>query len=167
MTYCILKIDTSGLSSQSNAILKIIALVVNEDTLEKIDSFTTMVKPWEGAEIQQEALDFNGIQEKDWVNASTEYQAIILFNSWLLKHEVTSYLGFNIHFPVSFLASAYLRTKQHPVGMGEYRELKDIVNYVEGTGYYRLSSVKQYFNIPSEEADCESILKIFKLINRK
>lgn len=160
-TDCIVKVETTGLSADKHAIVKIKAIAVDEDTYVEVSRFEVLVKPWEGAIIDKEAMNFNKITEEQLASAVDEDTALGLFTKWCRENGVCIYASFNIAFTMGFLNSATFRNKRQIKGSGLLVDIKMLANNVKDTQKYSLKSMKEVFGIDSALGDCESMVTIY------
>lgn len=119
----VIDVETAGFNAQTDALLEIAAvlLTVNDegDWVEE-ESITRHVQPFEGANIEQSALDFNGIDpdhpfRKEIAVSEKDALAAIfkLVRAKLKAHDCTRAIlvGHNPAFDISFLNAAVERSK--------------------------------------------------------
>ena len=64
----VVDVETGGFDAQSNALLEVIAVLLEMDSTGKLqikDSYTKNIEPFEGAVVEQSALEFTGIDIYD------------------------------------------------------------------------------------------------------
>ncbi len=118
----IIDIETAGFNAEKDALLEIAFVFVNysalNNQLEIIDTLHYHIKPFPGANLDQSALEFNGIDphhpfrfainEKDALTASFEKTASYIQE---FKCSRAVLVGHNPNFDMSFLNAAVKRNK--------------------------------------------------------
>jgi ribonuclease T len=115
----VIDVETTGFNSHTDGILEIAAVMLGYDDdgfLRRENTIFHAVQPFPGANIEQAALEFTGINPDDPArNAITEYEALgnifDIIKKAVKQHECTRAImvAHNAHFDLGFLTAATLR----------------------------------------------------------
>lgn len=160
-------LETTGLSPDVHEIIEIGMVRINQQTLEETGRFEARIMPKNLAAADPVALRINGFKPENWTDAISLEEALKGFAD---ATEGCVLIAHNITFDWSFLRPAYernnieLRTDYHRLDLLSiaYAKLKP-----KGITSYRLQKLREYFDIPPNEAhralaDSEMALAIFK-----
>lgn len=101
-------VETTGLDPAMHEIIDIGLVVVNQKTLEIIETLDVRVKPKNIKTATSFALNLNGYNEADWQNALTLQEAMRLYSA---KTEEAIFAAHNVTFDWSFIFEAFNKTK--------------------------------------------------------
>lgn len=117
----VVDIETSGVDYQKNAILEIAAVLVNYDDVGKlipIDNFACHVTPFEGARLDEKAMEITGIDPFHPFRFDiSEHDALTQLFQFIEKALKETgcrravLVGHNAHFDLSFILAATKRSK--------------------------------------------------------
>jgi len=122
----VIDVETAGFNSQTDALLEIAAVIIgmkSDGSLYKKETVHCNVEPFRGANLEQSALDFTGIDPKSpFRNALTEIMALDKIFTPIRKAVKETgctraiLVGHNAHFDHSFVFAAAERTgiKRNP-----------------------------------------------------
>lgn len=122
----IVDVETGGFNAKTDALLQIAAVTLDmdEDGELKVDKTIEFnVEPFEGANIEQSALDFTGIKLDCTERGAIDEKAALTDVFALIRKKVKQYdckraimVGHNAHFDLGFVHAAALRTdiKRNP-----------------------------------------------------
>lgn len=125
----VIDVETGGFNSQTDALLEIAAVIINMDsdgTLLPAETVHAHVQPFEGANLDPKALEFNGIDpDHPFRGALPEHDALkLIFNPVRSAMKQSNckraiLVGHNAFFDLGFLnraveRSAYKRNPFHP-----------------------------------------------------
>lgn len=86
-------LETTGLSSTTESILEIAAVVIDSE-YNAVDTFQAFINP--GKPIPYMITNLTGITNETVKNAKTEYIVLNEFMAWVNKHQATAVAGHNI-----------------------------------------------------------------------
>ncbi len=160
-------LETTGLNPDQHEIIEIGMVRVNQQTMEETGRFEARIMPQNLAAADPVALRINGFTKEKWSDAISLTDALKGFADATAGSVL---IAQNISFDWGFLRRAYeesgieLRTDYHRLDLLSiaYAKLKP-----KGVISYRLQKLREYFNIPPNEAhralaDSEMALAIFK-----
>ena len=101
-------IETSGIDPDSHEILEIALLVVDQHSLDVLDTLELKVRPDHIETASATALVHNGYNEADWANAVSLAEALRLYAS---KTKDAVFCSHNVTFDWGFLARAFSQTR--------------------------------------------------------
>lgn len=164
----IVDVETGGFESRTDALLEIAAVTTRFDKqgkLEVANSYHFNVEPFEGANIEQKALDFTGIDIKNPLrNAAQEDFALTeIFKKLRIEQKASGcnrcvLVGHNAWFDLSFLNAAVerntiKRNPFHPFTSFDTASLSALV-----LGHTVLAQACALANIPFSQKDAHSAL---------
>src|ERR1700693_1217774 len=136
----IVDLETSGLNPKVHEILELGMVLVDQKTLEIIDSMDVKIKPEHIETASAKALDVNGYSEEEWINAIPLRQIMI---SLTTKARGAIFCGQNVHFDIAFVREAFAKT-------GIQNNLDYHCLDLFTISYYSLRNTNlQYFNLKS------------------
>lgn len=144
-------IETTGLDDQIHEIVEIGLAMVDQNTLALLDEFEIKVRPIHLETAETAALELNGYNEKDWVNASELKTAIGLYAK---RTAEAIFLGHNMTFDWSFLSRAFKKTDTkilmdyHRIDLFSLAWFK--APSLPGLTQLNLNKLCKYFRIPEE-----------------
>ena len=100
-------VETTGLDPTIQEIVEIGLVVVNQQTLEILDTLDVKVRPEHLETATDFALKLNGYNKADWRNALTLQAAISLYND---KTKDAIFCAHNVTFDWSFILEAFKKT---------------------------------------------------------
>ena len=100
-------VETTGLDFTIQEIIEIGLVVINQKTLEIIDTLNVKVKPEHIKTADEFALKLNGYNETDWKDAITLKEAMSLYGE---KTKDAIFCAHNVTFDWSFISEAFKRT---------------------------------------------------------
>lgn len=103
--------ETTGTDPSRHAPIEIAAIVLDMATLKEVDRFETLMKPFEGAEIDREAMAVNGITPEELKHAPEAEVAFRNLKAFAERHGMMYAVAHNIDFDWDFLKAAEVRHK--------------------------------------------------------
>ena len=100
-------VETTGLDPTIQEIVEIGLVVVNQQTLEMLDTLDVKVRPEHLETADKRALELNGYNEADWQNALTLQAAMSLYSD---KTKDAIFCAHNVTFDWSFILEAFKKT---------------------------------------------------------
>jgi len=100
-------VETTGLDSTIQEIVEIGLVVIDQKTLEILDTLNVKVKPEHIETADEFALNLNGYNETDWKNAITLKEAMSLYGD---KTKDAIFCAHNMTFDWSFIFEAFKKT---------------------------------------------------------
>jgi ribonuclease T len=108
----VIDVETSGFDSQRNACLELGAVLL-DTSLEPRVSFSSLIAPWEGAELIPQAMAVNQISPEELKTAPSVQQVVERFNAEVLSQGSLPLLaGWNVWFDATFLRTLYERANR-------------------------------------------------------
>jgi DNA polymerase III epsilon subunit-like protein len=105
----VIDLETTGLDPFRHACIEIGAVLL-EKGLTPLAEFTSLVAPWDGAEVMDAALQVSGISRESFTSARPIVDVINEFHAAFCNQpEVPIIAGWNVWFDVAFLRDMYLR----------------------------------------------------------
>lgn len=146
-------VKTTGLDAQIHEIVEIGLLVVNQPMLEVLDRFEVRVKPVRLETATKFALELNGYNEQDWVNALGLQPAMEIYAN---KTRDAIFLAHNTTFDWSFIFEAFRKTgvanymDYHRIDLLTIAWSKAREDKLPGLKRFNLDELCKYFSIPKE-----------------
>ena len=143
-------VETTGLDSAIHEIIEIGLVLVNQETLEIVDTLDIKVRP-ECLETASEfSLQLNGYNEREWQNALSLHEAMSLYSE---KTKDAIFCAHNITFDWSFISEAFKKIniknsmEYHRLDLFtmSWLKLKD-----SGLESFHLKDIAKYLGIPEE-----------------
>ena len=117
----VVDVETGGFDAKSNALLEVAAVLLEMDSTGKLqikDSYTKNIEPFEGAVVEQSALEFTGIDIYD-TDRKAEEEAEALRDIFRpIRREITEagctravMVAHNAHFDLGFINAAVERNQ--------------------------------------------------------
>ncbi len=103
--------ETTGTDPKKHAPIEIAAIVLDMATLKELDRFETLMKPYEGAEIEKQAMEVNGITPEQLKTAPDPEVAFRNLKAFAERHGMMYAVAHNIDFDWDFLKAAEVRHK--------------------------------------------------------
>lgn len=100
-------VETTGYDPMTQEIIEIGLVLVNQETLEIINTLDVKVRPEHLETATEDALKFNGYNPADWRNALTLKEAINLYAE---KTKGAIFCAHNVTFDWSFINEAFKKT---------------------------------------------------------
>ncbi len=122
----VVDVETAGFNAKTDALLEIAAVTLKMDDnglLHRADTYKYAVKPFEGANIEQAALEFTGIRPDDPFRRAIDEKTALQEVFRAVRSEVKAngctravMVAHNAHFDLGFINAAYERTglKRNP-----------------------------------------------------
>ncbi len=148
-TYCVIDIETTGLSPLYDNIIEISALKISFDDI--VDTFSTLVRPFstDGKYVDAYITALTGITNEMLSVAPTEDEVMPIFQDFI-GHSVL--LGHNVHFDINFLYDSFndvLKTSLTNDFIDTMRIAKKLHSELE---HHRLSDIADLYNIDYSSA---------------
>ena len=117
----VVDVETGGFDAQSNALLEVAAVLLEMDSTGKLqikDSYTKNIEPFEGAVVEQSALEFTGIDIYDTDRKAEEETEALRDIFRPIRREITEtgctravMVAHNAHFDLGFINAAVERNQ--------------------------------------------------------
>jgi len=117
----IVDVETGGFNKDTDALLEIAAVLVDMDHRGKLtrgETIAFQVEPFDGANVEQSALDFTGIDLNDPNRNPTEEEIALKETFKVIREEIKAQncnrailVGHNAHFDLGFIVAASERNK--------------------------------------------------------
>lgn len=117
----VVDVETGGFDARNNALLEVAAVILEMDSTGKLqikDSFTKNIQPFEGAVVEQSALEFTGIDIYDSEREAEEEGEAVRDIFRPIRREVTEtgctravMVAHNAHFDLGFINAAVDRNQ--------------------------------------------------------
>lgn len=146
----IVDLETSGLNPKIHEILEIGMVLVNQKTLEVIDTLDVKVKPEHIETASPRALAVNGYSEEEWKDAVPLRQAMI---SLTTKAKNAIFCGQNVHFDIAFVKEAFEKTGVQNLLDYHCVDLFTMSWFIfrnSKLDYFNLKAVTEYLKMESE-----------------
>ncbi|MBI2591220.1 MAG: 3'-5' exonuclease [Candidatus Brennerbacteria bacterium] len=143
-------VETTGLDPTIQEIIEVGLVLVNQQTLEIIDTLDVKVRPKHLETATEFALKLNGYNAIDWHNALA-LQAVMLIYSAKAKDAI--FCAHNVTFDWSFILKAFNKTgvenlmDYHPIDLFTMALMK-LRN--SGLEKFNMNEVAKYLGIPEE-----------------
>ena len=107
----VIDVETTGLDPQKHACIEIGAVLLDE-SLNPIDEFSSLLAPWEGAEIVKESMAVNKISQKE-LSAAKGFESVLQeFHQQFGTGMPLPWLaGWNVWFDIAFLQNHYRKAQ--------------------------------------------------------
>jgi len=144
-------VETTGLDFKIHEIIELGLLVVNQKTLEVVDEFETKIKPANIETAEPKALQLNGYNEQDWVNALDLGYVMGVYSK---KTREAIFLAHNVTFDWSFIFEAFRKT--NAANLMDYHRVDLFTcawakaSRLPGLKKFNLDELCKYFGIPPE-----------------
>jgi len=143
-------VETTGLDSQTHEIIEIGLLLIDQESLQVIDTLDVKIKPEHIENASQSALSLNGYNESDWKDAITLQEAMGLYGE---KTKGAIFCAHNVTFDWSFIQEAFIKTGVN--NSMDYHRL-DLLTMAwitladTGVKAFNLNRLASQFGIPEE-----------------
>ena len=143
-------VETTGLDPTIHEIVEVGLFVINQQTLEVLDTFDVKVRPEHIETADEFALKLNGYNDADWQNALTLQEAMTLYGE---KTKDAIFCAHNVTFDWSFILKAFKETgiknlmDYHRVDLFTMAWMK-LKN--SGLEKFNLNKVAEHLRIPEE-----------------
>ena len=121
----VVDVETGGFDARNNALLEVAAVILEMDSTGKLqikDSFTKNIQPFEGAVVEQSALEFTGIDIYDSEREAEEEGEAVRDIFRPIRREVTDtgctravMVAHNAHFDLGFINAAVDEIKSNAI----------------------------------------------------
>jgi DNA polymerase III epsilon subunit-like protein len=107
----VIDVETTGFESTKNACVEVGAVLLDTQ-LEVAGEFCSLVQPWDGAEIVQDAMRVNGITQQMLAKAPSLQETVQKFHERFAAEPISPVIaGWNVWFDVGFLKDMYSRSR--------------------------------------------------------
>lgn len=108
----VIDVETTGFDPTRNACIDLGAVLLDE-SLHIVNEFSSLIAPWKGAEVKEEAMRVNQIAQEELQSAPHLEEVVNRFHE-TFRLDVTPPLiaGWNVWFDVTFLRNLYLRAQK-------------------------------------------------------
>jgi DNA polymerase III epsilon subunit-like protein len=108
----VIDVETTGFDPARHACIEIGAVSLDE-SLHPVQEFSSLIAPWEGAQIVEQAMNVNKISQEQLQSAPHVDEVVKKFHDAFRLDEVAPLIaGWNVWFDVSFLKDLYQRTQR-------------------------------------------------------
>ncbi|MFN7139325.1 MAG: exonuclease domain-containing protein [Limisphaerales bacterium] len=167
----LIDVETTCVDPLKHACIEIGAILLDHD-LNPIREYSTYIAPWEGAEIQPEAMAVNGISPCDLERAPTIQQVVEQFDCIFQPETRRLFLsGWNVWFDVGFLRVLYGKAGRRWPFRSRMLDLQSIVTFhSQLVPQSQAETAKRYLNEEQSHralGDVQQTAKILKLFTEK
>lgn len=125
----IIDVETTGVDPLKHACIEIGAMLLDRD-LNPLKEYTTYIAPWEGAEIQPEAMAVNGITPADLERAPGIAEVVEQFDCIFQPAARRLFLsGWNVWFDHGFLKMLYTKAQRPWPFRSRMLDMQSIVTF--------------------------------------
>ncbi|MEB3187388.1 MAG: 3'-5' exonuclease [bacterium] len=103
--------ETTGTDPSRHAPIEIAAIILDMATLREVDRFETLIRPFEGAEFDRDAMATHGISLEELKAAPEPEAAFRKLKAFAERHGTMYAVAHNIDFDWEFLKAAEVRHK--------------------------------------------------------
>jgi DNA polymerase III alpha subunit (gram-positive type) len=148
-------IETTGLNFKTHEIIELGAIVINQSSLEVIDTLDMKIKPTHIETASKRAMEVNGYNELDWEHAESLRTAMIALTT---KAKSAIFCSQNVCFDHGFVKEAFDKTSVTDF-MDYHRIDLFTLSWVllrnTDLEYFNLKSVTEYLKLePEPEPHC-------------
>jgi len=163
-SYCLIDIETTGLSPAYDSIIEVAALKIENDTI--ISSFSSLVKPFESSSnnyVDEYITELTGITNEMLATAPDTKTVLSDFIKFVGSDIL---IGHNVHFDINFLYDNCLDTCSHYLSNDFVDTMRLFRRAHRELEHHRLCDFTEYYKIKQDTAhrawaDCESTFKAF------
>ena len=145
--FCVLDIETSGLSPEQDSIIEIGAVMYSGES--ETGRFQTLVQPDYGPYVSEFITELTGITGEMLEDAPGAEQAIREFRSFLGDAVI---MGYNVNFDVNFLYDCSMSCLQEPLGNDYVDVMRMARKLCPELEHHRLGDMTRYFGITNIRA---------------
>lgn len=169
-------LETSGDVFGVHEILEIGMVLFDQQTFEILDSYNRKIKPVRIENAVQAALDYNGYNEKDWLEAVSLKEAM---QEYATRAGEGAFCAYNATFDWGFINNAFLETGiKNPMSTFENHDRLDLLSIAWTKGLrneksWSLKSACKFFGIDPEPEPHNALngamtaYKLFKKLQQK
>lgn len=162
--YCVIDLETTGLSSANNEIIELCALKIRNNTI--IDSFTSLVKP--NSYINSFISKLTGITNEMTKTAPTIDNILIKYLEFIGNDIV---LGHNVTFDINFIKAKSLNCYNRDF-QNNYLDTCAMSRKICPLKHHKLNCVAEYYNIDASghhraKQDCIMTYKIYNAMKNE
>lgn len=161
--YCVIDIETTGLSSSYDHIIEISALKISSDKI--IDTFSTLVQPpgLEGYYVSEFITELTGITNDMLSSAPTEEEVIPKFKNFIGDFILVAH---NAHFDINFLYDSFMHHLALPLKNDFVDTMRISRKLHKNSAHHRLSDVAEICGIDYSDShraqnDCRIAYECF------
>ena len=167
----IIDVETTGIDCNKHACIELGAMLLDRD-LNPIREYSTFITPWEGAEIQSEAMAVNGITPAELERAPSVSEVVEQFHCIFQPDQRKLFIsGWNVWFDVGFLKAMYGRAGRDWPFRSRMLDMQSIVTFhSQITPRSQAETVKQFLNEAQAHRaldDVRQVAKLLKLFSEK
>jgi len=108
----VIDVETTGLDPSRHACIDVGAVLLDE-SLHPVKEFSSLIAPWEGAEIMEQAMKVNKINQKRLKTAPVIDEVVKQFHKTFRLDEVPPLIaGWNVWLDVAFVKDLYQRVQR-------------------------------------------------------
>ncbi len=145
--YTIIDIETTGLSTEYDSIIELAAIKVRNNKIE--DTFSTLVKPFKGIELDQFIIQLTGINQ-NMIDEAPDINEVLKNYVGFIGDDII--IGHNVNFDINFIYDEICRD------LGQYLEndyidtLRISRKLFKSEKHHRLMDVSERLNVKYEGA---------------
>lgn len=148
--YAVVDLETTR-SDLDGEIIEVGLILARMNNLEIVEKWSSKVKPVRMDVAQPGALQVNGYNEKDWVDASSLRETMLKINA---KTKGATFVAYNAPFDVGYLERAFQMTRVADESDDGYICLMRLAKlFIPGDEIenYKLKTVCRYVGMPEED----------------
>lgn len=108
----VIDVETTGFDPARHACIEIGGVLLDE-SLRPVQEFSSLIAPWDGAQIMEQSMKVNQISEKQLQKAPVVEEVVKQFHETFRLDDVPPLIaGWNVWFDVSFLKDLYQRVQK-------------------------------------------------------
>lgn len=108
----VIDVETTGFDPARHACIEIGAVLLDE-SLRAVQEFSSLIAPWEGAQIVEQAMKVNQISRKQLQSAPRVEEVVKQFHETFRLADMPPLIsGWNVWFDVSFIKDLYQRVQR-------------------------------------------------------
>ena len=165
-TYCVIDIETTGLSVGENCIIEIGARKVRNGTMG--EAFSSLILC--DCKVTNTVKDMTGITEELLQSQGRNLKEVLQEFIQFIGDDVL--LGYHIQFDLEFIEEAVEELRIPPVRNKSVDILKYARHYINGVADYKLRTVAAYLGINTEQKhralyDCDLTVQVYEKLKEK
>ncbi len=140
----VIDVETTGLDPLRHACIEVGAVLLDK-VLTPVAEFSSLIGPWTGAEVLEDAMKVHGIVAEELQNAPHISDAVRHFDQVFMNEEEMPLLaGWNVWFDTSFLRDLYRRAEMRWPFAHRLLDIQSVFSFHSG-----LASISQEYAIQS------------------
>lgn len=164
----VIDVETTGFDPAVNACIDLGAVLLDE-SLNVVQEFSSLIAPWTGAQVKDEAMKVNRIAWEEMASAPHVEEVINRFNAtFSLKGTPPLIAGWNVWFDVSFLRELYNRAQQSWPFSYRLLDVQSVISFHTWmTGISQEQAIEKFLNEQQQHrafADASHTARLLQLV---